>query len=65
LYDELYAAWQFELENVALGGLPSDFYSRAADYVRSIKKEIKLIRKTLSQHFSSASWSAFNACFAS
>ena len=43
MYDELYAVWRFELENAALGGLPSDFYARAADYVRRIKKEIKVI----------------------
>jgi DNA replication initiation complex subunit (GINS family) len=41
MYDELYAAWRFELENSALGGLPSDFYARAADYLRRIKEETK------------------------
>ncbi len=45
MYDEVYAAWQFELENAALSGLPSDFYARATDYIRLIKKEIKLIDK--------------------
>lgn len=48
MYDELYAAWRFELENVALGGLPSDFYARAADYLRSIKEETRMMdNKTL------------------
>jgi DNA replication initiation complex subunit (GINS family) len=45
MYDELYAAWRFELENTALGGLPSDFYARAADYLRRIKEETKVLDK--------------------
>ncbi len=43
MYDELYAAWRFELENNALGGLSSDFYSRAANYLISIIEEIRMI----------------------
>jgi DNA replication initiation complex subunit (GINS family) len=55
VYDELYAAWRFELENAALGGLPSDFYARAADYLRSIKEETRLmdkktVKSTLLEH---------------
>ena len=45
MYDELYAAWRFELENAALGGLPSNFYVRAADYLRRINEEAQLIDK--------------------
>jgi len=48
MYDELYVAWRFELENTALGSLPSDFYARAADYLRSINKETRMMdKKTL------------------
>jgi len=45
VYDELYAAWRFELENAALGGLPSNFYVRAADYLKRINEETRLIDK--------------------
>jgi DNA replication initiation complex subunit (GINS family) len=45
MYDELYAAWRFEVENAELGGLPPDFYARAADYLRRIKKENKMLDK--------------------
>jgi DNA replication initiation complex subunit (GINS family) len=45
VYDELYAAWRFEIENPELGGLSSDFYARAADYLRSINEENHLIDK--------------------
>jgi DNA replication initiation complex subunit (GINS family) len=45
VYDELYAAWRFELENPELGGLTSDFYARAADYLRRINEETRLIDK--------------------
>jgi DNA replication initiation complex subunit (GINS family) len=48
MYDELYAAWRFELENTAIGGLPSDFYDRAGDYLRRIKEETNVLdKKTL------------------
>jgi DNA replication initiation complex subunit (GINS family) len=45
MYDELYAAWLFELENAALGSLPPDFYARAADYLRRIKEESRMLDK--------------------
>ncbi len=45
MYDELYAAWRFELEKTSLGGLPPDFYARAADYLRNITEEIRIIDK--------------------
>ena len=45
MYDELYTAWRFELENTELGGLPPDFYARATDYRRRIKEENKMLDK--------------------
>jgi DNA replication initiation complex subunit (GINS family) len=45
MYDELYAAWRFEIENTELGGLPPDFYARAADYLRKIKEESRMLDK--------------------
>ena len=45
MYDELYAVWQFELENTELSGLPSDFYTRVAAYLRTITKETQMIDK--------------------
>jgi DNA replication initiation complex subunit (GINS family) len=45
MYDELYAAWRFELENTTLGGLPSNFYVRAADYLKRISEEKQLTDK--------------------
>jgi DNA replication factor GINS len=45
LYDELFAAWRFEVENDELGCLPPDFYARVADYVRRIKEESRMLDK--------------------
>ena len=45
MYDELYAAWQRELESTALGGLSSDFYVRIGDYLRRIKEESRMLDK--------------------
>jgi DNA replication factor GINS len=45
LYDELFAAWRFEVENDELGGLSADFYARVADYVRRIKEESRMLDK--------------------
>ena len=45
MYDELYAAWRLEVENVELGSLPSDFYVRIADYLHHIKEENKMMDK--------------------
>jgi DNA replication factor GINS len=45
VYDELYDAWRFELENAELGSLPPDFYARAADYLRRIKEESRMLDK--------------------
>jgi len=45
MYDELYAAWRREIENAELGALPGDFYARAADYLRRIKEESRMLDK--------------------
>jgi DNA replication factor GINS len=38
MYNELYAAWQREINEAPLGGLPSDFYARVAEYLKRIKE---------------------------
>ena len=45
MYDELYGAWQREIESSALGSLPPDFYTRIADYLRRIKEETRMLDK--------------------
>ncbi len=45
MYDELYAAWRLEIESPQLGSLPSDFYTRVADYLRRIKEENRMLDK--------------------
>ncbi len=45
MYDELYAAWLMETESSELGSLPSDFYSRAANYLQKILSETRLLDK--------------------
>jgi DNA replication initiation complex subunit (GINS family) len=45
MYAELYAAWQRETENAALGALTPDFYARIADYLRRIKEESRMLDK--------------------
>jgi DNA replication initiation complex subunit (GINS family) len=45
MYDELYAAWRLEIENTTLGGLPPDFYTRIADYLKRIKEETRMLDK--------------------
>jgi DNA replication initiation complex subunit (GINS family) len=39
MYNELFIAWQREIAEVALGDLPSDFYTRIAAYLKKIKEE--------------------------
>jgi DNA replication initiation complex subunit (GINS family) len=47
VYDELYSAWQREIEETALGRLPPDFYARITDYLRRIREETRMLdRKT-------------------
>lgn len=45
MYNELYAAWQREIDDPSLGGLPLDFYSKIAEYLRRIKEEDKVLDK--------------------
>ena len=45
MYNELYAAWQREIDDPTLGTLPLDFYSKIAEYLRRIKEEDKVLDK--------------------
>jgi len=45
MYSELYAAWRREVEDPSLGGLPPDFYTRIADYLRRINEESGMLDK--------------------
>lgn len=45
MYNELYEIWKQELENSELAKLPSDFYSRIADYLRKLKEESRMLDK--------------------
>lgn len=45
MYDELFDAWRFEVENDKLGCLSPDFYPRVADYVQRIKEESRMLDK--------------------
>ena len=42
MYNELYMAWRREEGETSLGGLPSDFYIKIADYLKRIREENKL-----------------------
>ena len=45
MYNELYEIWKQELENLDLGRLSPDFYSRIADYLRRLKEESRMLDK--------------------
>lgn len=45
MYNELYEIWRHELESVELEKLPSDFYFGAAEYLRKIKEESRMLDK--------------------
>jgi len=48
MYDGLYEAWKREKENREIQTLPKDFYSKLADYVKSLREESRMLdRKTL------------------
>ena len=48
MYDELYEAWKREKENRELQTLSKDFYSKLAEYVKSLREESRMLdRKTL------------------
>jgi len=45
VYNEVFEAWRFEVENAELGGLPPDFYARVAEYVQRIREESRMLDK--------------------
>jgi DNA replication factor GINS len=45
MYNELYAAWQREINDPTLGALQPDFYRKIGEYIRRIKEEDKVIDK--------------------
>jgi DNA replication factor GINS len=45
VYNELYEIWKHELEGIELEKLPPDFYSKIADYIRSLKEESRMLDK--------------------
>ena len=45
MYNELYAAWQREIDDPTLGALQVDFYGKIAEYLRRIKEEDKVQEK--------------------
>jgi DNA replication factor GINS len=45
MYSELYETWKKELENEELAQLPSDFYLKAAEYLRKLKEEGRMLDK--------------------
>ena len=48
MYNELYSAWQYELDNEEIGHLPLDFYSRLSEYIAFLRDEnIQDTKKTV------------------
>jgi DNA replication initiation complex subunit (GINS family) len=45
MYNELYSAWQREIDDPTLGGLPLDFYAKISQYLKHIKEEDKVLDK--------------------
>jgi DNA replication factor GINS len=45
MYNELYAAWRREIEDPTLGGLPPDFYSKIADYLKRLNEDQSALDK--------------------
>ncbi|TET63913.1 DNA replication complex GINS family protein [Candidatus Bathyarchaeota archaeon] len=45
MYNELYETWKRELEEIKLEKLSTDFYSRLADYMRTLRKESRMLDK--------------------
>ena len=39
MYNELYNAWQYEIDNEEIGLLPLDFYSRLSEYITFLRNE--------------------------
>jgi len=48
MYNELYSAWQYELDHEEIGHLSSDFYSRLSEYIAFLQdKNIQDSKKTV------------------
>ena len=45
MYNELFSAWQREIDDPTLGGLPLDFYTKISQYLKNIKEEDKILDK--------------------
>jgi DNA replication factor GINS len=45
MYNELYSAWQREIDDPTLGGLPLDFFTKISQYLKHIKEEDKVLDK--------------------
>jgi len=45
MYHELYETWKREFQSVKLEKLPTDFYSRAAEYMQKLKEEGRMLDK--------------------
>jgi DNA replication initiation complex subunit (GINS family) len=45
-YNELYAAWRWEINEPTLGGLPEDFYVKIAVYLRKINEDTTVDKKS-------------------
>jgi len=45
MYNELYSAWQREIDDPTLGGLQLDFYTKISQYLKNIKEENKILDK--------------------
>ena len=45
MYNELYTAWQREIDDPTLGALQLDFYAKIAEYLQRIKAEDKVLDK--------------------
>ena len=55
MYNELYSAWQREIDDSTLGGLPLDFYVKIAAYQKRIREgdnvpETKSVKMSLLEH---------------
>jgi len=47
MYNELHAAWHWEINEASLGRLPPDFYARIAAYLRQINEDPPLDKKSV------------------
>lgn len=45
MYEEIYRFWKNETERAELGELPKDFYVRAAEYLRRLREEARMVDK--------------------